>query len=126
MVLFNLCLEEELYFFSQKRWDVGVVLMLRSCSPIGSWLISNNAMGQLLDGRNRQDMQVTTGKLAYAKEREKESFQRLENQPAMWDLGQSKNRLLLQAEGWDLELGLKVTEQLKLGQFEMWWATSIG
>ena len=31
--------------------EVGIVLMLRSCSPIGFWSISKDARGQLLGGR---------------------------------------------------------------------------
>jgi hypothetical protein len=32
-----------------------VVPMLRSCSPIGSWSVSKEDMGQLLGRRNRQE-----------------------------------------------------------------------
>ena len=41
-------------------------------------------------------------------------LRREKSQPAMWNLGQSHHELLLQAGGWDVELGLKVAEQLKL------------
>ena len=41
------------------------------------------------------------------------------NQP--YDLRWS-DHMILQREGWSVELGLKVTEQLKLGQVERWWA----
>ena len=40
--------------------------------------------------------------------------------------GGASHRLLLQVRGWDVELGLKVAEQLKLGQVERWWAKSTG
>lgn len=106
----------------------GVVLMLRSYSSVGSWPISKDAKCQLLDGRNRQDFQVPTGKWVDMRRRERAfaMLGREKIQPAMWDFRQGGHRLLLQAGGWDVELGLKVAEQLRLTT-DLWcWAGSSG
>jgi hypothetical protein len=65
---------------------VEVVLMLRFCSPIGSWSINKDASGQWA-GSNRQDFQVPASKLADAGEKGKEfspMHWRDKSQPTIW------------------------------------------
>jgi len=70
-------------------------------------------MGQLLGRRNRRDFQVLAGKLADAGE--KTVFTNaLEGQKVTSHVWRSGHRLLFQWGGWGVELGLKVTEELKL------------
>lgn len=74
---------------------VGVALMLRSCSPVGSWSISTNCwmegMGRTQEGeRGRESLPM---------------LQREKGQPAMCDLARIDHRPLLQVGGWDVELG---------------------
>lgn len=77
-------------------------LMLMSWSPIGSWSISKEAMGQLLGVRSRQDFVVSTSKETDARKAEEEvtMLRREERQAAMWDLRWRGRRPLLQVGSW--------------------------
>ena len=38
------------------RVDVGMVLMLRSCSPVGSWSTSKDAMGSIAEQKEQAEL----------------------------------------------------------------------
>ena len=88
---------------SKRQIIVGIVLMLRSCSPTGSWSVSKEAMGQLLGRRNRRNFWVLGGEGEMQREerqsspgfREKKAKQLCEILGGVESCGRS-----YKAEGW--------------------------
>ena len=117
--LFRCTFEEEIIWIILK-YVVGVVLMLRPHSPIGSWSFNEKDMSQLLSGKNRWDFRVSLGKEADEGRREGvcvwvsevvcvsllRFWGRKGDQPTMWDLRQWGPRLLLQESGWGCLAGI--------------------
>lgn len=66
---------------------VGVVLMLRSCFPIGFWSINKNVRGEPMAGRNEARILVSADRLRDAGEEKKFTMlQREKRWPVMWVL----------------------------------------